>query len=93
MPKIVGFNIKKRDHHKLWAHALAIYGFSKTAFNLKTSNLRPEIPILFGTPVLNVSAYVHKLPYVVGDDISKLDTNLAKALLARAMPLALPGFA
>jgi len=34
--------------------------------------------MLFGTPVLNVSAYIQKLPNnVTGDDISKLDAHLA----------------
>ena len=37
VPNIYGFNKQKHDDkHKLWAHALSIYGSSKLAFNLKT---------------------------------------------------------
>ena len=37
------------------------------------------IPKLCGTPVLNVFAYIQKLPNVIGDDISELDEHLAQA--------------
>ena len=49
------------------------------AVNLKTFNLRPYVPKLFGTTVLHVSAYIQKLPTVIGDDVSKSDAHLAKA--------------
>jgi hypothetical protein len=76
--KIDGFHMQRHnDQHKLWAHALAIYGSSAFAINLKTSRSRPDVPRLSGTPVLNVSAYVQKLPNVTGDDISELDAHLA----------------
>ena len=52
---------KHDDQHKLWAHALAIYGSSAYGINLKTSRSRPDIPSLSGTPVLNVFAYAQKL--------------------------------
>jgi hypothetical protein len=81
MPTNAGFNMQKHDdRHKLWAHALAIYGSSKMLFRLQTSRFRHDVPIkLSGTLVLNVSTYVHKLPNVTGDDISKLDAHLAHA--------------
>ena len=42
VPKISGYHIQKHDdRHQLWAHALAIYGSKKVAFNLRTSRLRP----------------------------------------------------
>jgi len=34
--------------------------------------------MLFGTPVLDVSAYIQKLPTVTAEDISKLDAHLAQ---------------
>ena len=59
VPTIVGFNMQKHDdQHKLWAHALAIYGSSKMVFNMKNLNLRPDVPKLSGTPDLNVFAYI-----------------------------------
>ena len=59
VPTISGFNMQKHDdRHKLWAHALAIYGSSKLPFSLKTSTRRPDVPKLSGTSVLNVFAYV-----------------------------------
>ena len=71
VPKIFGFNMQNHDdQHKLWTHALAIYGSSKADVNLKTSRSKPDVPMLSGTPVLNVSTYVQKLPNVIGDDIS-----------------------
>ncbi len=70
MPKIYGYNVQTHDDHlKLWVHALAIYGSSKFAFALKTSRLRPDVPKIFEAPVLNVSAYIQKIPNVTGDDI------------------------
>jgi hypothetical protein len=47
-------------------------------FNPKNSNLRHDLPKLYGTPVLNCYAYIQKLPNVTGDDISKLDAHLAQ---------------
>ena len=42
--------------------------------------VRPDVPKLFGTPVLNVFAYVQNLLInVAGDDISELHAHLAKA--------------
>ena len=80
VPKIVGFKMEKHDDQfKLWTRALAIYGSSKMAFNLKTSNNKPDVPKLSGTPVLNISAYIQKLPNVTGDDIPELDAHLAQA--------------
>jgi len=74
--KIAGFHKQKYDdQHKLWAHALAIYGSSAFAVNLKTSRSRPNVPWLFATPALTVSAYVQKLPNVTGDNISELDAH------------------
>ena len=35
--------------------------------------------MLYGTPVLNISAYIQKLPNVTGYDISELDAHLAHA--------------
>ncbi len=35
--------------------------------------------MLFGKPVLNISAYIQKLPNVTGYDISELDAHLAHA--------------
>ena len=58
-PKIAGFNMQKHDdHNKTWAHALAIYGYSAFVFSMTTFISRPNVPMLFGTPVLNVSAYI-----------------------------------
>ena len=80
VPKIASYKMQKHtDEHKLWAHALAIYGSSNLAFSLKTSNRRLDIPMLSRTPVVNVSAYIHKLPNVIDDDISELDAHLARA--------------
>jgi len=77
-PKISGFNMQKHvDQHKPWARALAIYGSFQLAFSLKTSNRRLDILKLSGTSILNVSAYIQKIPNVIGDDISELDTHLA----------------
>ena len=82
VPINVGYNMQKHDdRHNLWAHALGIYGSSKMAFHLQTSRLRPDVPKLSWTPVLNVSAYVQKLPNVTSDDITQLDAHLAQALL------------
>ena len=79
-PKNIGFHMQKHeDQHKLWVHALAIYGSSAFVINLKTSRSRPDVPRLSRTPVLNVFAYVQKLPNVTGDDISELDAHLAQA--------------
>jgi hypothetical protein len=52
---------------------------SNVAFNLRTLRLRPNIPKLYGTPVLHVSPYIQKLPNVTGNDISKLDAHLDHA--------------
>ena len=80
VPKIFGFNMQKHeDRRKLWTHALDMYGSSKVAFNLRTSKLRPDVPKWYGTPILNVSAYIKKLFYVTDDDISELDAHLAQA--------------
>jgi hypothetical protein len=49
------------------------------AFNLNTSNNRPNVPKLSDTPVLNIFAYIQKLSNVIGDDISELDAHLAQA--------------
>ncbi len=79
VPKNSGYNMQKdEDRHQLWAHALAIYGSDKFAFSLRTSRFRPDVPILSRTPVMNVSAYIQKLPNVTGDDISTLDAHLAQ---------------
>jgi len=68
--KNAGFSIQKHDdQHKLWAHALAIYGSFAFAINLETSRSRLNVPKLSGTLVLNVYAYAQKLPKVIGDDI------------------------
>ena len=81
---IASFSTQKYDdQHKLWAHALAIYGFSAFAINLKASRSRPNVPRLSGTPDLNVSPYVEKLPNVNGDDILELNAHLAKAPMRR----------
>ena len=79
VPKISGYTMQKHeDRHQLWAHALAISGSDKVASSLRTSRFRPHIPTLFGTHVMNVSAYIQKLPYdVTGDDIAALDAHLA----------------
>ena len=80
MPKIAGFNMQKHnDQHKLWAHALAIWGSSAFAIHLRTSRSRPDAPKLYGTPGLNVSAYILKLPNVTDDDVSKFYAHLAHA--------------
>jgi hypothetical protein len=80
VPKISGYHIQKHeDRHQLWTHALAIYGSDKVAFTLRTSRLRPHIPTLSGTHVMNVSAYIQKLPNVTSDDIAALDAHLAQA--------------
>ena len=61
VPKIFGYNMQKHeDRHQLWAHALAIYGSDKFDFSLRTSRFRPGVPILDGTPVMNVFAYIQK---------------------------------
>ena len=80
LPKNVGFIMQKHDdQHKQWAHALAIHDSSAFAINVRTSRSRPHVPMLSGTPVLNVSAYIQKLPNVTGDVISELDAHLAQA--------------
>ena len=59
VPKNVCFIMKNHDYHyKVCAHALAIYGSSAFAFSLKTSRSRHDVPMLSGTPVLNVSVYI-----------------------------------
>jgi len=73
---------KHEDRHQLWAHALAIYGSDKVAFNLRTSRFRRG-PVLSGTPVLIFSAYVQKLPNITGDDVTSLDAHLAHAHMRR----------
>ncbi len=67
------------DRHRLWTHALAIYGSFKMAFSLRTSIGRADVPRLIGTPVIIVSAYIQKFPNVTGVDISKLDAPLVQA--------------
>jgi hypothetical protein len=83
VPKISGYKMQKHeDRHQLWAHALAIYGSDKFAFNLRTSRFRPSVHTLsrtHRTHVMNVSAYIQKLPNVTGDDMSALDAHLAQA--------------
>ena len=80
VPKIDGFKMQKHDdQHKLWALALAIYGSSKMAFNLKISNHILDVPKLSKTLMFYVLAYIQKLPNVSGDDIPKLDAHLAHA--------------
>jgi hypothetical protein len=80
VPKISGYTMQKHEEwHQLWAHALAIYGSDKVASSLRTSRFRPHIPTLFGTHVMNVFAYIQKLPNVTGDDIIALDAHLAQA--------------
>jgi len=69
---------KHEDQYQRWTHALAIYGSNKVAFNLKTSRLRPDVPTLSGIHVLNVHAYIQKLPNVPGNDIPTLDSHLAQ---------------
>ena len=70
---------KHEDRHQLWTHALAINGSPKFSLYLKTSILRPDVPMLSRTQVLNVFAYVKKLPNVTVDDIAELDAHLAEA--------------
>jgi hypothetical protein len=70
---------KHDDQHKLWTQALAIYGSSAFAFSLRASKSRSHVPMLPGTPTLNVFAYIQKLPNVTGDDISELYAHLAQA--------------
>ena len=70
---------KHEDQHQLWAQALAIYGSDKVAAVLRTSRFRPHVPTLSRTPVINVSAYIQKLPNVTGDDIATLDAHSAQA--------------
>ena len=78
VPKISCHKMQKHeDRHQLWAHALAIYGSDKFALSLRTSRFRPGVPILFGTHVMNISAYIQKLSNVTGDDIATLDAHLA----------------
>jgi len=80
VPKISDYNMQTHeDRHQLWTHALAIYDSSRFAFNLRTSKSRPYVPTLSRTPVLNVFAYIQKLPNVTGDDIPALDAHLSQA--------------
>jgi hypothetical protein len=81
VPKISGYNMQKHeDRHQLWTHALAILCSDKVAFNMRTSRFRlDDVPTLSGTLVLNVFAYIQKLPNVTGDDIATLDAHLAQA--------------
>jgi hypothetical protein len=80
IPKILGHNMQMyEDRHQLWAHSLAIYGSDKVAFLLRASRFRPGVPTLSGTPVMNVFAYIQKLPNVNGEDIAALDAHLAQA--------------
>ncbi len=75
-----GYNMQKHeDKHQLWAQALAIYGLDKVAFNLRASRFRPDVLTISGTPIMNVSAYIQKLPNVNGEDIATLDAHLAQA--------------
>ena len=69
---------KHVDQHKLWAHSLAIYDSSVFAFSMRTSRSKFDVLMLAGTPVLNVFAFIQKVPKVIGDDISKLDNHLAQ---------------
>ena len=56
------------------------YGSSTLAFTLKKdSKRRPNVPELSRTPVVNVSAYIQKIPNLLGDNIPKLDAHLAQA--------------
>jgi len=80
VPKKTGFDMQKHnDQHKFWAHALAINGYSAFAINVWTSRSKLDVPRLSGTPVLNIFAYIQKLPHVIGDDMSRLDAYLAHA--------------
>ena len=81
VPNTSGYNMQKyEDRHQIWTHALAICGLDKVTFNLRSSRLRPDVPTLFGTPILNVFVYIQKLPNVTGDDIiPTLDSHLAQA--------------
>ncbi len=76
---------RHEDHHRLWAHALDICGSPRLAYNLRTSRSRPDVPMLSRTPVLNVSAYIQKLPNVTGDDIVELEAHLARAPMRRTI--------
>ena len=59
VPKISGYNMQKHeDRHQMWAHALAIYGSSNVAFNMRTLKFIPNVAKLSGTQVLNVSTYI-----------------------------------
>jgi hypothetical protein len=69
---------KHEDRHQLWTRALAICGSDKFVFNMRASRFRRG-PILSGTHVLNVYAYIQKLPNINGDDIVALDAHLAQA--------------
>ncbi len=83
--KIDGFSMQNHDdQHKLWTQALAIYGSFAFAFSLRASKSKSHVPMLPGTPTLNVLAYIQKLPNVTGDDISELDAHLAQALMRLA---------
>jgi hypothetical protein len=82
VPNINGLNMQKHnDQHKLWAHALAIYFSSVYAINMRTFRSRFDVSKLSRTPVLNVSAYIQKLPNVTSDDISNRDAHLAQTLI------------
>ncbi len=61
---------KHDDQHKLWTHALVIYDSSAFAFSLRASKSRSHVPMLPGTPTLNIYAYILKVPNVTSDDIS-----------------------
>ena len=66
-----------KRHGMEWT--LDMYGSSTFAINYKTSINRLDVPRLYVTPVLNVFAYIQKLPNVNGDDILELDAHLAQA--------------
>ena len=64
VPKMSCYNMQKHeDRYQLWRHALAICGLDKVAFSLRNSIFKPG-QVLSGTPVLNVSAYIQKLPNI-----------------------------
>ena len=60
-------------------HALAIYSSTQFSMMLVASQRRPNVPKLIGAPVVSVSNYIQKLPYVNGDNLTELDSHLAQA--------------
>jgi hypothetical protein len=49
------------------------------ALSLKAYKRKLDRPMLSWAPVINVSTYILKLPYVIGDNICESDAHLAQA--------------